>query len=190
MKYLFLIDFQRDFIDGPLGTPEAQAIVPRVVEKIKNFKGRIIYTKDTHLKENFEYPQSIEEKRLPQHGLMYENGWKLNKEILDILVEECCKKEKIIGKIIVKDTFGINYDTWNKFFEDEIKNGYTFGEDEIEICGLCTDICVITNALALRTMFLDNIIKVDASCCAGSTPEKHKAALEVMKSCLIDVINE
>lgn len=178
MKYLFLIDLQNDFINFTFGTPEAQAIVPKVIEKIENFEGQIVYTEDVHIKEE---KISIEEKRLPEHCIVLTEGWKIDQNI-----KKALNDKHVIG--ITKGTFGLNNDALLELFENMWNP--ELGEDDIEICGLCTDICVITNALALRTMFPNNVIKVDASCCAGSTPEKHKAALEVMKSCLIDVINE
>lgn len=167
---LIVIDMQNDFIDGSLGTPEAQAIVPKVKEKIKKYKkaGKdIIFTKDTHFE---NYLDTFEGKNLPvEHCIKGTEGWKINKEL----------NTKVYANVIHKKTFG--YLDWNVHI-----NNY----ESIEIVGLCTDICVISNALILRAWFPNSTITVDASCCAGVTPEKHKAALEVMKSCQIEVINE
>lgn len=167
---LIVIDMQNDFIDGSLGTPEAQAIVPKVKEKIEKYKeaGKdVIFTKDTHFE---NYLDTFEGKNLPvEHCIKGTEGWEINKEL----------NTKVHTNIIHKRTFG--YLDWDIHIDDN---------KTIEIIGLCTDICVVSNALILRAIFPNNIITVDASCCAGVTPEKHKAALEVMKSCQIEVINK
>ena len=149
MKILVVIDMQNDFIDGALGTKEAQAIVPKVAEKIKNFDGKVFYTRDTH---DEKYLETQEGKNLPvKHCIRGTDGWKLTPEI-DVLCE---------GDIL-----------------------------NITLIGVCTDICVISNAMILKAFFPDKPIIVDAACCAGSTPEGHKNALAVMKTCQIQIENE
>ena len=166
-KTLIVIDMQNDFIDGALGTKEAQVIVPNVKQKIKEYKARgdrVIFTKDTHYD---HYLKTNEGKHLPvKHCIKGTYGW----DIVDGLGnpgDEC----------IEKGTFG--YTDW----------AYR-GFEEIELVGLCTDICVVSNALILKAMYPDIDITVDASCCAGVTPETHKAALTTMKMCQINVIGE
>ena len=170
-KILIVVDMQNDFVDQALGSPEAQAIVLNVVNKVSNYKYEDIYfTRDTH---QSNYMETLEGKYLPvPHCIRNTEGWEIIPE-LKLLSLEC--------NIINKATFG--FEDWGGVF---------FGSEdfEFELCGLCTDICVVSNALALRMFYPNSKITVDASCCAGTTPEKHAAALEVMKSCQIEVINE
>lgn len=172
-KVLIVVDMQNDFIDGALGTKEAQAIVPNVKKKIEEYRkngGKIIYTYDTHAK---DYLQTHEGKNLPvPHCIKNSNGWQISDEIAPI------DEDGHIYKIC----FG--YNKWNGA-EYNLQN-----YDSFELIGLCTDICVVSNALILRSMYPEKDIFVDASCCAGVTPEKHAAALEVMKSCHINIIGE
>lgn len=168
-KTLIVVDMQNDFIDGSLGTKEAQAIVPNVAKKIKEYKDagkQVIFTRDTH-PEN--YLDTYEGKHLPVvHCVKNTVGWQITDE-LDFDIDN----DVLIDKL----TFGWTH--WDDFkFES------------IEICGLCTDICVISNALIIRANYPKIDITVDASCCAGSTPETHKAALETMKMCQIEVVGE
>lgn len=176
-KILIVVDMQNDFITGALGSAEAQAIVPNVVEKVKKFEGDIYFTRDTHFD---NYINTLEGKKLPvPHCIKDTEGWSIIKELNDYA---CNRTESVTCKrIIDKYTFG--YSEWVMHFA-------ACEEKEFELCGVCTDICVISNALALRMLYPDAKITVDASCCAGVTPEKHAAALEVMKSCQIEVINE
>lgn len=176
MKILIVVDMQNDFVSMALGTPEAQVIVPAVVEKINNSRAMddvVIFTKDTHYD---DYMESLEGEKLPvPHCIKDTEGWEIIPEI------ETFENDLVVNK----RTFG--YEEWqaalsNILFYNPI--------DEIEICGLCTDICVISNALILRALYPNMPITVDAKCCAGVTPKKHQAALEVMKSCQINVINE
>ena len=167
MKALIVIDMQNDFIDGSLGTSEAQAIVGRVKDKIEQYRqsgDKIIFTRDTH---GENYLETSEGKKLPVvHCVKDTYGW----QIADGL---CSDNDEIIDK----PSFG--WTGWGK---------YEFSD--IEIIGLCTDICVVSNALILRALFPDAEITADASCCAGVTPATHKAALETMKMCQINVIGE
>lgn len=169
MKTLIVIDMQNDFIDGALGTKEAQAIVPNVKKKIEEYKARgdkIIFTRDTH---KANYLETNEGKHLPvEHCIDGTKGW--------IIADDVNYPEY---KHINKRTFG--YKFWDYEF-DKV--------DDIELVGLCTDICVVSNALILKAQFPEIDITVDASCCAGVTPESHKAALTTMKMCQINVIGE
>ena len=170
MKILVVVDMQNDFIDGALGTKEAVAIVPNVVEKIKNFEGRIIYTRDTH-EEN--YMETQEGKNLPvPHCIRGTKGWELNPEI------EALRKEDAIDK----PSFG----------SMELASSLKGLEDieSIEFVGLCTDICVISNVMITKAALPEVPVIVDASCCAGVTTESHRNALEAMKMCQVQVINE
>jgi nicotinamidase-related amidase len=165
---------QNDFIDGVLGTPEAQAIVEKVKEKISEYKKNgscIIYTRDTHTS---EYLKTNEGKNLPvEHCIENTHGWCIADGLFDLDYPNSI--------IINKPTFGYNdWDLYSKYLE----------KGEIELVGLCTDICVVSNALILKAKFPETTISVDARCCAGVTPEKHNATLEVMRSCQIKVIGE
>lgn len=175
-RILIVIDMQNDFTSGSLGTPEAVAIVPKIRNKIENnFDDyeAVFFTRDTH---SYDYFNTQEGKKLPiRHCTFESTGW----AITDKLIEIFYKKRHNCLKFINKNHFG-TFD-WEK---------YISYPSEIEICGVCTDICVIVNALILKTMFPEAKIIVDASCCAGTTPEMHRKALDVIKSCQIEVINE
>ena len=168
-KTLIVVDCQNDFISGALGTKEAQTIIPNIKKKIEEYKthgDEIIFTRDTHYD---NYLETNEGKHLPiKHCIENTIGWEIPKEIDDNTSIH-----------VNKSSFGYRY--WNEDF-------YYF--EEVEIIGLCTDICVVSNALILKSQFPGINITVDASCCAGTTPEKHKAALEVMKSCQINIMGE
>ena len=168
MKTLVVIDMQNDFIDGALGTPEAQAILPNVVKKVQEYqknKDQVIFTQDTHLE---NYLNTLEGKKLPiPHCIAGTPGHD---------IPECLNTNRCVE--VMKSTFG-------SFYVQEVVYEYT---ESIEIVGLCTDICVISNALILKTAFPNIEIKVDSSCCAGTTPEAHEAALTVMRSCQIEVV--
>lgn len=168
-RTLIVIDMQNDFIDGALGTAEAQAIVPNVKKKIEEYKARgdkIIFTRDTH---RSDYLETNEGKHLPvEHCINGTYGW--------IISDEVNYPEY---RHINKHTFG--YTHWNYEFDDL---------EDVELVGLCTDICVVSNALILKAQFPNANITVDASCCAGVTPESHQAALTTMKMCQINVIGE
>lgn len=165
MKTLIVVDMQNDFITGSLGTKEAQAIVPNVKRKIQEYSNRgdrIIFTQDTHYS---NYLDTQEGKMLPVEHCIYETeGWKI---VDGLEVSNCIH--------VNKTSFG-----WSGWYELNYK--------EIELIGVCTDICVISNALILKAQFPEIKITVDARCCAGVTPELHEAALKVMRSCQINVI--
>ena len=173
-KYLIAVDLQKDFVDGALGSEQAQAIVPAAAEKIRGFSGEIFLTLDTH---NEDYLQSSEGKKLPvPHCIKDTDGWKLDGNI------EAAIQGKNF-KFVEKPTFG-------SVKLPAIIAESANGEDiSIEIIGLCTDICVVSNAMILKANFPDAEITVDAACCAGVTDELHNAALDTMGSCQINVIN-
>ncbi len=172
-KILVVVDMQKDFVDGALGTKEAVAIVDKVAATIRNFDGDIIATYDTH---DENYMNTQEGKKLPvPHCIKDTEGWKLDKKVQTALDEKGYKA-------VYKPTFG-SVDLV------EMIKAYDTENTEIFMVGLCTDICVVSNALLLKANFPEMNISVDASCCAGVTPEKHEAALETMRSCQIEVIS-
>ena len=167
MKILVVVDMQKDFVDGSLGSKEAIAIVDNVKNKISGFDGKVFFTRDTH-QEN--YMDTFEGKNLPvRHCIENSPGW----EICDELKGFCDN-----AVVIDKPTFG--FTDWASVIGEQ--------PESIDICGLCTDICVISNALILRAIYPEVPMTADSSCCAGVTPEKHEAALNVMESCQIRVI--
>lgn len=187
MRLLVVVDMQNDFIDGDLGTPEARAIVPNAAAKIINADSDTItvFTRDTHFA---NYSQTLEGEKLPvKHCINNTYGWRINEKIAEAWVKSGSKvirsAEFRDNNTIIKNTFGSRL-----LYGFLTREGHNF--DEIELIGLCTDICVISNALMARMALPDMRITVDASCCAGTTPEAHKAALTAMKSCQIDIINE
>lgn len=176
MKYLIVVDMQNDFITGSLGTEEAKKILPRVIEKVQGYDGTVLYTKDTHTE---DYLNTQEGKNLPvTHCLLHEEGWNL-----DSRLEETAAAGK--GKIYEKPTFG------SVELASDLKNANENTPiEEIELCGLCTDICVISNALLIKAFLPEVPICVDAACCAGVTDKSHRNALEAMKMCQIQIKNE
>lgn len=174
-KILIVVDMQKDFVDGALGSAEAIAIVQNVVKKIEEFDGDIIATYDTH-PEN--YMETQEGKNLPvPHCIRGTDGWMLDSRVQSAL-------DKKVYKAIEKPTFG------SLELPAYLKANYNTDDIEIELIGLCTDICVVSNALLLKANLLETKISVDASCCAGVTPESHNAALTTMKMCQIHVTGE
>jgi len=168
-RCLVVIDMQNDFIDGSLGTPEAVEIVPAVINKICQYpRGAVFATKDTHGK---DYLETQEGRNLPvTHCVRDTSGWELRSGIAELLSPK---------NIYEKPTFGSL-----RLAEDLAKIP---GLKEIELVGVCTDICVVSNALLLKAAMPEVLIRVDANCCAGVTPEKHLAALETMRSCQIKI---
>ena len=181
MKLLFVIDMQNDFIDGVLGSSEAQAIVPKVVEKIKN-ANNVIFTYDTH---NKDYLQTEEGKHLPiPHCIKGTEGWELNPIIFNT------SSDGMVQHVFIfrKETFGY---PWN-LTEDFNYEDFTLDPrdiTEIEIVGLDTDFCVLANAMTLKAAFPNVPITIDAACCAGSTPEWHEKALDILEHCHFNIIN-
>ena len=173
-EILVVVDMQNDFVTGPLGTPEARTILPKVAEKVKNFPGRVLFTRDTH-EEN--YLESREGKVLPvPHCIRGSWGWEICPEL------ETLRKEEPVDKC----TFG------STGLGEVLRAADQYGEKigKITLVGVCTDICVISNALLLRAFLPEAEIAVDAACCAGVTPESHQTALRAMKACQIAIENE
>lgn len=186
-KVLVVVDMQIDFISGSLGTKEAQRIVQHVVSKIKNCGPGtlVILTKDTH-KEN--YLDTQEGRNLPvKHCIEGTPGWSICDEVSNAVKHNpgiiLYSSRDVSQSRVKKDRFG-SVDLANiiKQYEDSIES--------IELVGLCTDVCVISNAILLKAFMPEVPIIVDASCCAGVTPESHKNALQAMKMCQIHIINE
>lgn len=171
-KILLIIDMQNDFIDGSLGTNEAVKIVNNVINKIKKYPSENVFaTKDTH-EEN--YLATREGMHLPvEHCIRGTDGWDINSEI---------KKLITASNIFEKGTFG------SVKLVEKIREIAATEDISIEIVGLCTDICVVSNALLIKAYLPEIDITVDSSCCAGVTPTKHEASLETMRSCQINVI--
>ena len=170
VRYLIVVDMQKDFIDGALGTPEAQAILPYVKKTVEEFDGTVLFTRDTH-REN--YMETQEGSRLPvPHCIKGTDGWQICDELEVLRVTEA----------IDKPTFGSE-----KLVELlREKND----AESITLLGVCTDICVISNAMLLKAAFCETPIRVDAKGCAGVTPESHRNALNAMRMCQIDILNE
>ena len=171
--FLIVVDIQNDFVDGSLGTKEAVGIIDNAANFIKDFDGEILVTYDTHFE---EYLNTSEGKKLPvTHCVKNTNGWQLNEKIQNALsLKEYTAVEKLtFGSIelsgIIKEKAG-----------DE--------DFDITLIGLCTDICVVSNALILKANFYEKEIYVKENCCAGVTPESHNAALTTMKMCQINII--
>ncbi len=171
-KILVVIDMQNDFIDAALGTGEAVAIVEKVKEKIRSYPaGDVIATMDTH---GENYMETQEGKNLPVvHCVRGTDGWQIRPDIAELLTE---------ARIYEKPTFG------STDLARDLKELSEKEEIELELIGLCTDICVVSNALLLKAAMPEVKISVDSACCAGVTPEKHEAALETMRSCQIHVL--
>lgn len=165
-KTLIVVDMQNDFIDMALGTKQAVEIVPRVKKKIDEYINNgceVIFTRDTHADNYLDTPEG---KKLPVvHCVKGTRGW----EIADGLYVDGCK-------IIDKPNFG-----WDKWNEEDF--------EEVELVGLCTDICVVSNALIIKAMFPNSRVSVDSSCCAGVTQDSHNAALKTMQMCQIDILS-
>ena len=168
-KILVVVDMQNDFIDGALGTAEAVAIVPKVAEKIKNFDGTVLYTRDTH-EEN--YMETQEGKNLPvPHCIRGTEGWQIRTEL-----------QQAGAEVVDKPTFGSR-----ALAEKLVEMNREEAIESITLIGLCTDICVISNAFVIKAFLPETPIIVDAACCAGVTPKSHERALEAMKVCQIEV---
>lgn len=168
MKILIVVDMQNDFIDGALGTKEACLIVPNVIEKIKKYENNndlIVYTKDTHYE---NYLETMEGINLPvPHCIKGTSGHDIPKEVLrenNIIFEKLTFGSKELIEFLKEKTF-----------------------DEVELCGLCTDICVISNALLIKAYFPEIKVKIDSKCCAGVTVKSHNEALNTMKMCQIKI---
>ncbi len=167
MRTLVIVDMQNDFITGALGSKAAEEIVPLVVQLAQNFEGRIIFTRDTH---GADYLTTQEGRKLPvEHCIQGTEGWQI-----------CEALQPYVDEVVDKDTFG----------SVALPKMLSADNEEVVLCGLCTDICVISNAMLLKIAYPEMKITVDASCCAGVTPESHKTALDAMKAVQIEVIHE
>lgn len=170
-KAIIIVDMQNDFVDGSLGTAEAQAMLPELVNKLAEVQAEksadFIFTMDTHTK---DYLQTAEGKKLPvEHCIKGSHGWEI--------VPQLSAFKETARAVVEKPTFGSTK-------LPDVVTCY----DEIELVGLCTDICVISNALLLKAFYPEKKIMVDSHCCAGVTAESHANALSAMKMCQIDVI--
>lgn len=176
---LIVVDMQNDFITGPLGTLEAQAIVPAVVRLIRDGDYDAWYvTKDTHGK---DYLNTHEGRYLPvEHCIERTDGWKLQKDVEEALEPLQYQSDEVFVSTIYKNGFGSAELVERLHFQGNV--------DRIDICGVCTDICVVSNALMLRSYLPETDIRVMADACAGTTPENHEAALRVMRMCHIDIV--
>ena len=168
MKYLIVVDMQVDFITGSLGSALATAIVPNVVEKVKDFDGKVIFTRDTHFE---DYMDTQEGKKLPvPHCIKGSDGWQI-----------CDELKPYAETVVDKLTFGsIELPRLLESFGEPI--------EKIELCGLCTDICVISNAMVLKAAFPEAPITVDSSCSAGVTVDSHNTALDAMRAVQIEIV--
>ncbi len=167
MKYLIVVDMQADFINGALGSAHAEAIVQGVVEKVKNFDGTVIFTRDTH---DESYLDTQEGRKLPvKHCIRGTDGWQICRELLPYA-----------QNVVDKPTFGST--ELARMMQENAEN-----IEEIELCGLCTDICVISNAMLLKAALPEVKISVDPACCAGVTVESHNTAIEAMKAVQIEI---
>lgn len=170
MKYLIVVDMQNDFIDGALGSPEAQAIVPYVREQIAAFDGKVFFTRDTHFA---DYMQTQEGRNLPvPHCIKDTHGWQLHPDL------EALRTTEAIDKI----TFGA------KELPEVLKKEENI--ESITFMGLCTDICVISNVMLVKAFFPEIPVFVDAKGCAGVTPPSHDTALAAMKAVQVTVLND
>jgi len=182
MKVLIVVDMQKDFIDGSLGTAEAADIVDAVARRIENSKGELIlFTQDTH---QVDYLDTPEGKKLPVvHCIENTDGWKINESIQNAWInnKDTIKISEFPQNTFRKPVFGsVDLVYYLKSRVDEIS--------EIEILGLCTDICVVSNAIMIKNTIPNVKISVNAECCAGVTPQGHKEALNIMKMCQIDEV--
>lgn len=167
MKYLIVVDMQVDFISGALGSAHAKAIVQNVVDKVQGFDGEVIFTRDTH---GEDYLETQEGRKLPiKHCIKDTDGWQICAELLPHA-----------KTVVDKPTFGS--EDLAQMMKDRAED-----VEEIELCGLCTDICVISNAMLLKAALPEVKISVDPACCAGVTPESHNVAIEAMKAVQIEI---
>lgn len=185
MKLLVIVDAQNDFITGSLANPEAQAAIPRMVKRIGELSQDtlVLFTKDTHYD---NYLETEEGKNLPvKHCIYMTEGWSIHDAVSAAVKKgnfASWNTSEIINSRILKETFG------SVKLAELIRS--LDGVEEVLFMGFCTDICVVSNVLLVKAYCPELKITVDASCCAGVTPQKHKAALETMKSCQIQVIGE
>lgn len=172
-ELLIVVDMQNDFITGALGTPEAQAVLPRVVEKVQAHQGPVLFTRDSH---DADYPSTQEGRLLPvAHCQVGTEGWQIQEELEALRRLPALDKPAFGSLELAHRVQAIHADT---------------PLASITLIGLCTDICVISNALILKAALPEVKVMVDASCCAGVTPQSHRTALSAMKACQIFIKNE
>ena len=181
MKVLVIVDMQNDFISGSLGTKEAVAIVDQVVQKIRNASDALVlFTLDTHQEDYLDTPEG---QKLPViHCLEGSDGWQIHQDVFNAWNE---KKDRIVVPELVNNSF--NKPVFGSVALVDFLKSQAETITEIELIGVCTDICVISNAIMIKNTLPHIKISVDSSCCAGVTPESHKEALNTMKMCQIDV---
>lgn len=183
-RILIVIDMQKDFIDGALANPDAQAIVKPMADLISRFSSDIIFTRDTH---DYDYLNTAEGKKLPiEHCIEGTVGWTIHQD----LVDSARKSHPDMRRVYVfnKATFGASSDLASEITSN-IYSAANIDNAIIYVCGTCTDICVVSNVLGLKEYFSETKICVIEDLCAGLTKEKHNAAIEVMKSCQIDIVS-
>lgn len=188
MRLLIVVDMQKDFVDGALGTSEAQAIVPAVCKKIQTFDGAIIVTQDTH---QANYLDTQEGHILPvAHCVQNTPGWELDDRVSNALKlyfeDGKAKNPASVEPVrsVMKPTFGsveLGKYLVDKSHDEDI--------EEVVLVGLCTDICVVSNALLVKAFLPEVKVTVDAACCAGVTPESHENALRAMRMCQVNIEN-
>ncbi|MGI6254343.1 MAG: cysteine hydrolase family protein [Acutalibacter sp.] len=172
-RVLVVVDMQNDFISGSLGTQEAQAIVDRVADKIRQFPGEVYFTQDTH---GQDYLETQEGKNLPvEHCIKGTWGWELEPRVEAVRTSTPIEKPGFGSKGLAEVL--------------KARNTYEGSLEEIQLVGLCTDICVISNALLLKAFLPEVPVSVDASCCAGVSPESHQRALDAMAACQVKILN-
>ena len=174
-NYLVVVDMQHDFVDGALGTPEAQAIAAGVTQAARGFDGTVVFTKDTHYS---DYLQTQEGRNLPmEHCIHGTHGWELMEDLQAV-------RDERDSFVFEKTTFGsLDLAMW--LAEENVAEPI----ESIELIGLCTDICVVSNAMVIKAWIPEVPISVDASLCAGVTPAAHEAALATLASCQVKVLN-
>ena len=175
-RYLIVVDMQKDFIDGSLGTEEAQSIVEKVKEKILSYPKEMVYaTLDTH---GEDYLSTQEGKMLPvPHCIKGTEGWGLHPMLKDLILPDHFFEKGSFGSLQLAESM-----------RELFRQQGSMERASIELVGLCTDICVVSNALLLKAFLPEIPISVDSSCCAGVTKEKHLAALETLRSCQVEVL--
>jgi len=178
-KALVVVDMQNDFVTGALGSAHAQSIVENVCRKIEGFDGEIFCTRDTH--DQTSYMTTTEGRGLPvMHCIKGTDGWAIEDRVAAALMEKYKNADDFANHVVDKSCFG------SPVLAQRIAKDF----DHVELIGLCTDVCVISNAVLLRNQHPHMIVSVDASCCAGVTMDSHTAALTAMKNCGIQVTGE
>jgi len=184
LKVLIVVDMQNDFIEGALGTPEAVEIVEKVVKRIENSKDEVIlFTRDTHQDDYLDTPEG---KKLPViHCVEGTSGWEINEGIRNAWKQN---KDTIVLPELRENTF--NKDVFGSVDLVAFLKSHASEITEIELLGVCTDICVVSNSIMIKNTLPNVEVRVNAACCAGVTPESHRAALQVMAMCQIEIIEK